>query len=232
MTADYAQPFGRVTISGTMFNGAESWSTGFQIGFADNPISDLDNVAGQIGIAWQTFFTTASVGISNVYKTVQVKVAEIGVTGVTNEENIDYYTYPTPISGGAAGQALPPQITLAATMTTERQRGLASKGRMYLPGINTAIDGTTGKLSSTTTNNINTGFKTFLDAINADTGIPGLVIVASKGHKLGTLDPNGQPNYADGINSVVTGCRVGDVYDTQRRRRNDFVETYNAKVLA
>lgn len=232
MAADYSFKFGRVTISGTMFNGAESWSTGFQLGnpAADTP--DWDNVAGQVAGHWQTFFTTAAHGISGVYKTVQVKIAQINVNGTTDDENIDYYTYPTPIVGGAVGQAYPPQLTVAATMTTDRQRGLASKGRMYIPGINFAIDGATGKLTSTQTNNLNTGFKAFLDAVNADAGVPANVVVASKGHKTNTLDANGQPVYVDGLTALVTGCRIGDVYDTQRRRRNDFVETYNAKVLA
>jgi hypothetical protein len=103
---------------------------------------------------------------------------------------------------------------------------------MYIPGMTLPIAGTNGKLTATQTNTLNTNFKTFLDGINADADIPYNVVIASKGHKTQTLDEDGQPVYENGRQALVTGCRIGDVYDTQRRRRNDFIETYNAKVLA
>jgi hypothetical protein len=233
MTAAYAHKFGRCTISGTMFSGAEEWSTGLQFGFPNADVAEIvPGTAQRIATHWQTFFTTPGHAISVVYQTVEVKLALINLNGKTDLDNIDYYTYPSPIQGGGAGQAYPPQLTVAATMTTDNQRGLASKGRMYIPGINFAIDGTTARLSATYINTLNTGFKAFLDACNADAQIGADVIVASKGHKLKTLDGDGQPDYLDGRAAKVTGCRIGNVYDTQRRRRNGLAETYNAKVLA
>jgi hypothetical protein len=232
MTAAYSHKFIRVTFSGTMFSGAEDWSTGLQLGWEDADIELVaPGIAEQLAGYWITFFQHGSVGVSNQYRATEVKCALILPNGKTDVENIDYYN----ISGGAAGgytsAPLPPQITLAATMTTELQRGLASKGRMYLPGISWTVNSGTGRLDSSTTNAIGTQFKTLLDAYNADPDIPGSVIVASKGHKTTALDSDNHPVYENGRNSFVTGLRIGDVYDTQRRRRNNLAEQYNTKVL-
>jgi len=232
MAADYAHTFCRVTISGTCFNGAEHWSTGFQSGFeaADVPSVDV-GAAEAVSNAWETFFENSAHHIPTIYRTTQVKVALIGLTGVTDEANIDYYFPSAAITGGSPDGPMPPQITLAATMTSNNQRGLASKGRMYLPGYARSVDGQTGRIPSGDVNTLNTGFKLFLDTVNDAALLPGFVIIASKGHKTQALDTNNQPVYVDGVNALVTGCRIGDVFDTQRRRRNELGETYNTKVL-
>jgi len=233
MAADYAFPFARVTISGTVFNGAEEWSTGFQFGSETEGIVELQSGgAALIAARWKTFMENGAHQISNAWRVTEVKVALINTNGTTDVDNIDYYNYPTVVTGGQGGTPWVPQITLAATMTSEYQRGLASKGRMYLPGVNSGIDAATGKLGAAFTNTLNTGFKTFLDGVNQDEIGPGYIIIASKGHKTNALDENGHPVYENGRNARVTGCRIGDVYETQRRRRNGLAETYNTKVLA
>jgi hypothetical protein len=233
MAADYAYKFGRVTISGTAFNGAEEWSTGFQLGAEDaSPIGMIPGGAQVVANAWETFMELAGHTISGSYRATLVKVALINEDGTTDVDNIDYHNFSTVVTGAYGGNPLPAQVTLAATMTSEYQRGLAAKGRMYLPGVASGVDPSTGKISSTFTNTLNTGFKAFLDTVNAGQTGGAYVILASKGHKTDQLDANGQPVYEGGRAARVTGCRIGDVYDTQRRRRNDLVETYNTKVLA
>lgn len=233
MTADYAHDFVRVTISGTCFSGAEEWSTGFQMGSPTVGMSGVSAPAAEsIAAAWETFFELASNSFSSGYKTTQVKCALIRTDGTTNVDEIDYYSYPSPISGGGSVFPLPPQITLAATLTTDNQRGLAAKGRMYLPGLNMPIANATGKLDSGAVLGLTSGFKTFLDSVNTGPGVSGKVVLASKGRKSDALDADGQPIYLGGRTAWVTGCRIGDVYDTQRRRRNGLNETYQTAVLA
>lgn len=233
MAADYAYAFSRVTISGQCIGGAEEWSTGFQIGSETGAVTEVTPGAAEaVADAWTTFFTASANEFSNSWYTTEVKVALIDTVGHTDQDNIDYYTYSTPVYGNKGGAYFPPQITLAATLTSEYQRGLASKGRMYLPGLNSALDQTTGKLGSTFTNTLNTNFKAFLDAVNDNEAAGAYIIIASKGHKTTALDTNGQPVYENGRNARVTGCRIGNVYDTQRRRRDGLTETYNTKVLA
>lgn len=233
MSADYAHKFVRVTISGTCFNGTEEWSTGFQMG---SPTADMVGAtapgAQSIATAWQTFFTTAANSFCSQYKTTQVKAALINTDGKTDLDSIDYYNYPTPITGGGSVFPLPPQITIAATLTSDNQRGLAAKGRMYLPGINFPPATATGKIDTASIGTLATNFKAFLDAVNTGSGVSGKVVLASKGRKQAGVGTDGQPLYLGGRTAWVTGCRIGDVYDTQRRRRNGLAETYVTRVLA
>jgi len=230
--AAYAHKIAKVTISGTCFNGSEVWSTGF---FMGSPTTDVAGVnapgSENIAAAWQTFFTHSNSWIPSSYKTVQVKTALINTDGTTDLDEIDYYTYPAAISGGGAGGPLPPQLTMAATLTSDNQRGLAAKGRMYLPGVSIGVTSTSAKAAANLVGPLTDNFKTFLDSVNTAAGTSGKVILASKGRRQAN-QVNGDTIYIGGLSAWVTGCRIGDVYDTQRRRRNQIPETYIARVLA
>lgn len=226
----FAHKVNRVTISGDCFSGAEIWTTGFYLGAPDADAGDPAGSAAAIGALWTTFWGSATTYVSNLYRSLQVKVAQHRTDGTTDPDAIDYYIYPTPPVGGTSLGALPPQVSLAVTMTSEIQRGLAAKGRMYMPGIAAIIAGN-GKVTSANVTNIATNFKTFLDGINSSTAVSGNVILASHGHYVKATDTT-PAFYALPKNTQVTGCRVGDVYDTQRRRRNGLAEVYTTRVLA
>jgi hypothetical protein len=234
MAKAYAHKWVRVTISGTMHNAAEQWSTSFQMGSPSADMVDAQAPGAQsIATAWSTFWTTSANKFSYQYFTKQVKCALINEDGTTDVDAIDYYDYPSPLGGGYNTTGpLPPQIALAATLTSDRQRGLASKGRMYLPGISESIEPATGKLATTYVTTLATNFKTFLDAVNTAGGASGKVVLASAGHKGAPPAPGEPPLYAGGVTAWVTGCRIGNVFDTQRRRRNDLLEAYQTRVLA
>lgn len=230
--AYYAHAVNRVTIAGTCFGGAEEWSTGFWMGSegadAGDPAGSAEDIAGH----WRTFFELGTVGISSGYLTTQVRVSQHkAVDGKVDLQAVDIYDVSPVMDGGGTTAALPAQVTLCCTLTSEIQRGTGSKGRMYLPGIQTAVQGTTGKLLSSVTDNIRTHLKTMFDAINADADIPDQVILVSRGTKI-TSVPGGDISYINPHNKPVTGLRVGDVYDTQRRRRNGLTEAYSTAVLA
>lgn len=231
--AAYPHRVNKVTISGNCWDGAELWSTGFYVGTASADAGDPGTVtASAIATAWSTFFQAANSSISNAYKTLQVKVSQLETDGDVDLDMIDIYDYPSAIQGASGSAPLPPQISLAVTMTSDIQRGLAAKGRMYLPGVNLPVSTTDPKISSTGQNNLATTLKTFFDAVNASSNVAGDVILASKGHKFVVLqDPNNW-YYVNGVIAKVTGLKLGDVYDTQRRRRDGLDEVYTSKVLA
>lgn len=232
MAADYAFKFARCTISGECFNGAEQWSTGFQMGFAESDVASIDpGAAGALAAAWEVFFENSIHHIPDEYKTLQTKVALINTNGTTDTGQISYHSLSPVVSGGSPDNPMPPQISLALTMTSQLQRGLASKGRMYLPGYAHTVEAATGRIPTARAQEVANGMKLFFDTINDDVLLPGVVVLASKGHKTAALDTNNQPVYVDGITTTVTGCRVGNVFDTQRRRRNDLTETYSTAVL-
>jgi predicted secreted Zn-dependent protease len=229
-----AYPFrvNKVQISGTCFGGQEIWSTGFYLGLPGANAPDPGTATAQaVAGHWQTFFTNPTSAINQGFKTLHVKVSQLELDGDVDLDMINIYDYPSQITGTNNGPPQAPQVSLAVTLTSDLQRGLAAKGRMYLPGINLPVFHDNPHISLTEQNGIATTLKTFFDGVNADSNIGGNVVLASKGRKVKTADPKVY-SYENGVIQNMTGLRLGNVYDTQRRRRNDIVETYVSRVLA
>lgn len=219
----YAYKVHRVTISGTCFGGNEIWTTGFFLGSETGDVGTASQ--GQvdaIASRWQTFFVLSGSSISSNYLTTQVKVAELLTTGATDPLNVVYHTYSSPPQGANAGTAMPPQTSLVCTLTSAISRGLAAKGRMYLPGFAGGGPDATGHIGSTAVGNVATALQTFFNGVNTDAVSTAKVINASFGSVKHSLP---------GVNALITGIKVGNVYDTQRRRRNGLVEAYTAKTI-
>lgn len=214
----YANTVTRVTISGTCFGGAEHWSTGFFMGnVGADVLPPTDLGAAAVGAAWETFFESFPASISSSYLTTGVKLATLNTDGSTKAGEVSYFYPSVPFAGGGGGVAFPPQVSLVASLRSDTPRGLASKGRMYLPGVNVGV-GNGGKLAGSTVSALCDVLADFFTAVNGSIDATGSVILASEGSK--------PPLVAPGISRMVTQVRVGDVYDTQRRRRNELVETY------
>ena len=226
MAVDYLMPTHRVTLMGTCLGGTEIWNTGFWLGesaTAAGPPTQAE--ADAIRAAWQTFFVHGNSKINSSYKCDGVKVAWVQEDGTSDPSNTKYAYYTTPISGTSTDSGImPPQCSLAATMISAKARGFGSKGRMYLPGINAPLLAT-GKISSGTVLPIATKLKEFFDAVNAHADVPLPVTLNA------TASTNPTSTH-DAEMWAVTGVKVGDVYDTQRRRRNQLVETYQLANLA
>jgi hypothetical protein len=216
----------KVNITGDCYNGNEEWSTGFFMG-------SVEEGAGNFGVnpawvesvkaAWETFFESAEAGVTLRYRTLQVKASIILATGKTDLGNIVSSNYAVPPVGASNFQYYPPQVTLVAQLAAANPRGLAGKGRMYLPGIAHGIDAN-GHVPTAACQSTANALRTFFDTIESAAGSPGYVMNASKGRV-------GVP-FAPPVNQRVTSVRVGSVYDTQRRRRNGLTEQYASAVLA
>jgi hypothetical protein len=112
------------------------------------------------------------------------------------------------LTGVDAGEMLPFQCaTVISLLTASATRH--GRGRFYLPPLAVStLD--TGKLSASAITSLDTAWTAFFDSLNTDGVSP--VVRNRTGH----------------ISTPVTSARVGDVIDTQRRRRNKLVETYTA----
>lgn len=221
----YAHDVVRVTISGTAFGGAEIWSTGFYMGaLAGNAPDPTLAWAEQIRTHWTTFFTATGAGaFPTSHSTTAIKLSKLSAaTGKAILDKTVYANVQNPITG-ATGVFNPPQTALVATLLSTKARGLAAKGRMYLPPAASGV-GTNGRIATTVRDAIATNLKTFFDAINGQGDVPSLLILASQGR---TPPLVGGPE-----NAVMTSLRVGDVYDTQRRRRNGLAESFANRTLA
>jgi hypothetical protein len=219
----YAFKVTRVTISGTCFSGGEIWQTGFWLGNEDADAGDVTpTMVSAIGAMWQTFFTGASNGVNFRYITTQVKAARMHQDGTTQPDQVEYWTPGGTIAGGETGVPHPPQIALAATLTSSNVRGPASKGRMFLPGIHIAV-GADGRADSGALGTCATAFNTFLSQVNQSTDVPDRIILVSTES---IIPPREHQN------KRVEHVKFGNVFDTQRRRRNGINEVYISRDTA
>lgn len=213
----YVHKVTRVTISGTCFSGNEIWSTGFWLGQEGQDSQDVTPVmCSAIGAMWQTFFTGASNGVNFRYITTQVKAARMNTDGSTDTANVEYWTPSGTMAGGETGVPHPPQISLAATLTSSNVRGPASKGRMFLPGVHIAV-GADARADSGALGTCATAFNTFLSQVNQSADVPDRLILVSTESVLPLRDSQ---------NKNVEHVKFGNVFDTQRRRRNALNEVY------
>lgn len=221
----YANSHVKVTIFGTHMDGNEEWATGFHIGATDGGSGNFDVSQAWVDALlplWQTFFTSSSTAIINVCKTVGIKAGVvIGETGKFDVDTIKTATYGTPVAGTSTSPIFPAQVALVAQLRAAGT-GLGTKGRMYLPGPAHSMQGN-GKIAASNALTVAQNLRTFFDAAETATDSPGYIINVSKGRV-------GVPFTAP-INKRVTEIRVGDVYDTQRRRRNGLTESYSTATL-
>lgn len=219
----YPHRVARVTLSGDCFGGAEIWSTGFYMGFEDSDAgAPTEQGVADIANAWATYFAAPTSYVSNKYRFKMAKLQTMAVDGKAVADSAVYFQPATPIAGASSGQAMPPQTALVATLANSLPRGLATKGRMFLPGVNAGVDDT-GHLLASVPEGISTNLQTFFNTIFQDADTPGNPILVSLGNSL-QLRP--------GAARYVTQIRVGNVYDTQRRRRNALVESYTVKPVS
>jgi len=110
------------------------------------------------------------------------------------------------LTGVNVGEMLPFQCaTVVSLLTASATRH--GRGRFYLPPL--AVDTlTNGRINGATTTILDTAWTAFFDSLNTDGLTP--VVRNRTGH----------------VSTTVTSARIGDVIDTQRRRRNKLTETY------
>lgn len=219
----YAYKVNKVTIFGTSFGGAEEWSTGFFLGDPSaDPLPPTDLGAQVIRDAWETFFELTANQISYVWKTDGVKIATLNTDGTTVTDSVRTSYYSTAIQGGYGSIGHPPQIACVASLQSAPGTGLGRKGRMFIPGVGAPMGGDAHFVQTTATSIANT-LAVFFNALNDSFDVGDRVVLASKGRT--------PPAVGAGITRPVESVRVGNVLDTQRRRRNQLVETYSTATV-
>lgn len=232
MATPLAYRTSRVTIQGTMFGGAEEWSTGFWYGNAGGDAElPTQAVADGVRDAWRTFINHQQSYISDAYLSTIVKVSSHGTDGKSDANDTVYSSFGAD-DNGVRAEKLPPQCALVATLMAVDNRGLASKGRMYLPGVVIGVTNN-GQTDPFNTNLIAVNFAAFINTVN---GI-GQNVVVNASHGQLTRDPvDGSVGPKIGgygpVTKAVRRIQIGTVYDTQRRRRNGLNEQYQTQALA
>lgn len=182
-------------------SGARYWDYATQLAVAENVWTYLTALKG--------LFNTA-------FNWTGVKIAAISPDGKTKVQP-SLFTRKTPLLGTAADN-LPPQMSIAASLIRPVP-GRAGRGRMYLPALGrSATLGTNGKVGTTAITSILNATKALVNDISShgSVDIDYKVLVTSANSSKYVL-----PNQV----------RVGDLFDTQRRRRNQVTESYTTASL-
>ena len=208
----------RVSLGGVM-PGGEVWST--------NPCWEIDGTAGSLvtageaatiaaainAVTWPTALR-ATVAANTTWASVRVEGRLL--TGGLQVQAENQKALPLTGSGGTTVH--PQQCALTISLRTPGV-GPSARGRLYWPANGIALQTADGRISSTDASSILAGAKTFLSGIEA------AIQVTLPNANL-TVWSRKTANFHD-----VNELQIGNVVDTQRRRRDALIESYTSTVF-
>lgn len=167
--------------------------------------------AAQLWTPIRTWFASPNSRIAAGSRLLEVKANLVRPDGkYANQSRTERHAPPlADCPSGAALVHVWPQLTLAISLRTANQRGPGSFGRFYPPTTAVAAQGN-GRISSAELTQIADSAQVLINSLNA-VKPPWAVVVASA---------------VDATATRVTKVLVGNVMDTQRRRRESIPETY------
>lgn len=209
----------RVSLKGKL-GASEVWSCSYVLDpFNEIPV-DFDqakNDAAAAAIGTITLGTTLKAALSTAanWNAVRLELHDTTVAGFLGASE---YNLPTPVVGGNSPSQ---NTTVSVVLGMRGNTALASgRGRVYWPALGLVPMPATLRVLNTQTPLLATEWKTFLtaSAVAAATAY-GLT------PPLDGFDPAIYSPTKKTLTKVAT-IRVGDVFDTQRRRRDAMPETY------
>lgn len=136
-------------------------------------------------------------------------------------QQVAAWELPTAIAG-TGSLTKPPQVALCLSLRTGRP-GRSYRGRMYLPALATPL-GSDARVANATCQTIANETAAFLKQL-------GEAIAAGSAPGGAALGVPQVASAAAGVLTPVTQVQVGDVLDTQRRRRDSLAEQVSIAVL-
>lgn len=228
-----------MSVIGDCYNAAERWQFGLRMEESTATNEEIATALADDVENWWLGVSTSGdeFGSLPTHRLTELKVARIEEDGNYPDTIPSYSHFYVPPRVGIAAIVpnITPQSTLCVTLTTDKPRGLASKGRIYTPPSAQCVIGTDGRVSDFNAAQVMGSIRNLIQGINASP-TAGQVAIFSRG--------KGEPQYnADkkrveytypnqGAMNYVTGVRIGRVVDTQRRRRRQLVEGYQVEPLA
>lgn len=206
----YVQNFLRLVAIGSLPGGEQwTWSLSYIGNFG--PVEAPTEVPQGVLDAIETFHEDTNVGLGTGVTLTAVKLNEIGTNGrYANVSETVEYVYDTPVQAANTIQ-IPPQAATAVSLLTNKKRGLAHRGRFYLPRLGYST-GTDGRMDVTRQTQLATATVTMLQGIGTALG---------SAHVLGVVSDR-----RTGAQTAVTEIAVGRVLDTIRSRRKKLEEDY------
>lgn len=216
-----AQGIMKLTFGGSAWDGQEIWSIGIHLGMVDGSsvetaFNDFD-LSAAVG-AWignMNIATAPSQSESVSFD--EVRLAQFSTGPVASQIGDSRVIFNSVNNDGLDFRPYIPQGSLVVTTNSDVLRGKTSKGRFYLPPgyYDVQSDGYIPSTTITSTAEQVSGFLNDLAdvALSAD---PDLRLVNYSGYtaqEAASLNP-------------ITHFTIGNVVDTQRRRRNGLQERY------
>lgn len=221
----YPAPFLRLVMYGSLYTDIFNMGLNFvpsPVGGPTVPEPDtamLDLIHPVLSNWWDDTTPSTGPGFISQAKLQGFKLNRIGTDGRYMDPVTHEHVYTTPINGPTAS-FYAPQLTAAVSLRTTVERGLASKGRIYLPPVGALNSlGSDGRLSITQATELATAVRRLLVELNAAMlswgggDAPAVVGVASD-------------RGASGQFRIVSKVACGRVVDTMRSRRNSLDEGY------
>lgn len=199
------------------------WSCGVRMVNENEPLgldaADQQARAVALTSCIQTLMATSAGGWSIPTILTYVKFNKINSAGEYDDPSASHVNFLTTPTGGFNTATLSNSDALAVSWVTSATRGPASKGRIFVPCPGGTITASTGKYSGSLA--VANAHATFINCINND---PALSVWDLKASVVS--------NVGSGSSRPIIGVRVGDIMDTQRRRRNALVELYTTNTTA
>jgi len=184
-----------------------------------------DDIANTVG----SFLSSMKSGLSNAYELDSIRIYPCGPDGKTLTAPSIYEPTGTTFNGTST-DTLPPDVSIAVSFGSAT-RGPSGRGRIFLGGLGAVMLANTGLVSGLYANNLKAYSATMLQDLKTQCGdsgapcrygyIPAIwTRTATKG--------GANANTASVINSV----RVGDEFDTQKRRDRQRQDIYVSQNLA
>lgn len=146
-----------------------------------------------------------------ILASVQTRIIEPIAGGVVSTATAAYSR-----AGTAGGNSLPAEVSTVLSLRTGLS-GASYRGRLYLPPNSVTQCSSLGRLVAGDLTNILAAWQAAFVAMNADTTYTSAdIVVRSRLHQVST---------------VVVSIDLGDVFDAQRRRRNQLTESRSSAVV-
>lgn len=154
----------------------------------------------------------------------------IGTDGRYLDRNNSLFTLGDVRGAGSLSARYPSQIACTTTWTTDFSRGRASKGRTFWPTAFPVDSSSRLRLSPATQLSMANWSYGLIRALNAAATTPGAIAYSSTATPIANdanqLSAAVMSDIGAGTSSIITGARVGDRLDIQRRRGNRLDESY------
>lgn len=208
---------------GTLGNGSDVWANNVRMmnpetGSSDDLSGDaMERLLDDFVVDIRNLFADARSFIPSAVECQWVKFNEIGPDGRYVDSTTTHVRF---LEGsqrfkGVSSASVPTFQSVAVTTTTDRQRGPASKGRLFIPQCIAPVLAT-GRLDPSAQANAAAAYAKFLTDLGNESGVDTRAIAPF------VVSNVGNPGPAERI----TGVRVGDVPDVIRRRKSAMTEKY------